>query len=104
MNNKFMVTVYNLAKSRLLIEHGLKLNKRADILQAVEKITNSKSNGDDYNFLLNYGRIVHNDDKVKKDKPYSFDTAMKLAKKKAEFQPKLISMNSSVKFWSNDNG
>lgn len=103
-NNKLIAQAYVLAKTKIYSETGKKLTKRSEILEAVEIATGRKANGDPYSLLLNYGRIVHNDDKVKKDKPYSFDTAMKLAKKKAEFQPKLISMNSKVKFWSNDNG
>lgn len=102
--NKLMAAAYSLAKSKLEKETGKKLTKRAEILEAVELATGRKADGDAYNLLITYGRVVHNDDRVKKDKAYTLDIAMQQAKRKAEYQPKMISMNSNIKFWSNDNG
>lgn len=99
-----MAAAYILAKSKLEKETGKKFTKRSEILKAVELATGRTADGDEYNLLLTYGRVVHNDDRVKKDKAYILDIAMQQAKRKAEYQPKLMSMNSNIKFWSNENG
>lgn len=102
-NKKVIAGAFNLAKERIFKETGKKIIKHTEIIAYVEDATGKLAGDDPVDLLLLYGRVAHNSSRVYSTKQYTMNTAMQQAQKKAEYQPKMISMNSNVRTWSNNN-
>lgn len=97
-----LADAYQLARDRLLKETGQSIYKRVNILKAVEMQTGIPLTGDAREYLLAYSRYTQPiSNRERRD--YKPDRSMTIAAKRAAIQPGLMSMNSNVRYWNNEN-
>lgn len=97
-----LADAYQLARNRLLKETGQSIYKRVKILRAVEQHTGIPVNQDVREYLLAYARYTKPESSGAR-RAYTLDKSMTIAAKRAATQPTLMSMNSNVKYWNNEN-
>jgi predicted solute-binding protein len=102
MTSRQLADAYQLARNRLIKETGKSIYKRANILKAVEEHTGIPLNQDVREYLLAYARYTKPEISGAR-RAYTPDRSMTIAAKRAAIQPELMSMNSNVKYWNNEN-
>lgn len=103
-NKKEMATAYILARDKLAREAGHRVFQHKQIIAMIEEITGTKAGKDLYNYLLNYGRNAAPEQSTKARKEYKPDHAMRRAYERAKHHPEMISMNSNIKYWNDNDG
>jgi len=101
-SKKELATAYILARDKLARETGHRLFQHKQIIAMIEQLTGTKAGKDLYGYLLAYGRNAAPAQSKRHARTYGLDQAMRIAQARASVQPELISMNSNIKYWSND--
>jgi hypothetical protein len=96
-----LASAYQLARDRILRDTGQTIYKRADILKAVEVATGTPVSDNVREYLLLYARHTPSTTTTTR-RAYTPDRSMAIAARRSAEHPKLVSLNSNVKYWNNE--
>ena len=96
-----LASAYQLARDRILRDTGQTIYKRADILKAVEVATGMPVTDNVREYLLLYARHTQ-PTAAPTRRAYTPDRSMAIAARRSAEHPKLVSLNSNVKYWNNE--
>jgi len=97
-----LASAYQLARDRIFKDTGQTIYKRADILKAVEVATGTPVSDNVREYLLAYARHTQPTTTITTRRAYTPDRSMAIAARRSAEHPKLVSLNSNVKYWNNE--